>query len=122
MRRSWWILGVALAVIIVALAARAVRSSPQPPTHPVVPMRFAPAPRREFSESDAITRLRVYLVSYDPYDVPRDCLNVLSNGYGDGGYALEVVDHCAAQPRTLGRWRVDAVTHAVSHQRAPARR
>jgi hypothetical protein len=85
-------------------------------------MRFAPAPRREFSESDAISRLRVYLTSYDPYDVPRDCLSVRSDGYRDGGYALEVVDHCAAQPEALGRWRVDAVTHAISRQRSLAGR
>ena len=122
MRRSFWILGVALTVILVALAARAVRSSPEPPTQQIVPMRFAPPPRHEFSESDAISRLRVYLASYDPYDVPRDCLSVRSNGYRDGGYALEVVDHCAPQRQALGRWRVDAVTRAVSRQRAPAPR
>jgi len=121
MRRSWWIFGVALTVMIV-LAARAVRSSPEPPIQQVVPMRFAPAPRHEFNESDAISRLRAYLASYDPYDVPRDCLSVRSNGYRVRGYELEVVDHCALQPRTLGRWRVDAVTRAVSRQRASAKR
>ena len=120
MRRYWWIFGVALTVMIV-LAARAVRSSPEP-IQQVVPMRFAAAPRHEFNESDAISRLRGYLASYDPYDVPRDCLSVRSDGYRVGGYALEVVDHCAVQPRTLGRWRVDAVTRAVSRQRASAKR
>ncbi|SRR5712692_10188617 len=83
MRRSWWIFGVALTVMIV-LAARAVRSSPEPAIQQVVPMRFAPAPRHEFNESDAISRLRAYLASYDPYDVPRDCLSVRSNGYRVG--------------------------------------
>ena len=121
MRRSWWIFGIALTVMIV-VAARAVRSSPEPRIQQVVPMRFAPAPRHEFNESDAISRLRTYLASYDPYDVPRDCLSVLGNGYRAGGYALEVVNHCAVQPRKLGSWRVDAVTRAVSRQRASATR
>ncbi len=72
---------------------------------------------RGISEADAVARLRSYIVSYDPYDVPRDCLNIRSLGYEGVGYTLEVTNVCAPQSFPLGRWRVDAVTREVSHQR-----
>ena len=67
----------------------------------------------DLSDAAAASRLRRYLMQYDPYEVSRDCLDIraLQNDF------YEVVNRCAPANPALGRWRVDRVTHAILRQR-----
>jgi len=71
------------------------------------------AEAHELSSEDALVRLRTYIRSYNPYDVPRNCLEIRS---GDD-YTFEVANRCSAAREVLGKWRVDKVTRAVLRQR-----
>jgi hypothetical protein len=72
------------------------------------------AEAHELSSADALARLRTYIRSYNPYDVPRNCLEIRS---GDDDYTFEVVNRCSAAREVLGKWRVDKLTRAVLRQR-----
>ena len=61
------------------------------------------------ANSDAHAVLRRFLQSYNPYDVPRNCLEI----HDMDGATFEVINRCAAEPASLGRLRVDKVTHTV---------
>ena len=77
-----------------------------------------PSHHHEISAHDAVVRLRGYLQSYDPYDVPRDCLEVRIDGYRNAGYTLEVMNACATRPVSIGRWRINTVTRELLRQRS----
>jgi hypothetical protein len=62
---------------------------------------------------DAHARLRRYLQSYDPYAVPRACLEIRAVA----GDLFDVVNECAPDRELLGRWRVDKKTGTLSRQR-----
>jgi hypothetical protein len=83
----------------------------------MLPPPGRPTPSGEISAHDAAARLRGYLRSYDPYDVPGDCLEVRTDGYDDAGYSFEVMNICAARPVVVGRWRVKTVTREILRQR-----
>jgi hypothetical protein len=59
--------------------------------------------------------MRRFLQAYNPYDVPRSCLDIQATD--DDQYVFEVMNRCAATAQLLGRWRVDKVSHAVIRQR-----
>jgi len=76
------------------------------------------------SESDAVIHLRSFLAQNDPYGVPLACLDVHSLGLRNRGYTLEVAQHpcdASSDSRTLGRWRVDALTREIFRQRGDGR-
>ena len=97
------------------------RTAPAPVERPVprAPSPVAPSPvsqpsrASQISEEDAVSRLKSFVISNKSYDIPTDCLDVRSVGYKNVGYTLNVVDLCGPDPRSLGRWRVDAVTREV---------
>lgn len=60
------------------------------------------------SEAEAILRLRRSL------DLPTNCVAVISHGFREGGYDLAAVNSC--DHTTLGRWRVDGKSGAVSRR------
>lgn len=68
-----------------------------------------------------MARLTSFVISNNIYDVPKECVDVRSNGYKNVGYTLNVVDLCGPEPRSLGRWRVDAVTREVFRQSGDGR-
>ena len=86
---------------------------PAMPPAPVIAPRQPPARAAQISESDAIARLKSFVISKGSYDVPGDCIDVRSLGYKNVGYTLNVVDLCGPDPRSLGYWRVDALTREV---------
>jgi hypothetical protein len=97
-------------------------SIPRPqPTPPPVTASAPPSTQHELSEREAIAKLNDTLTAQHPYDVSADCIDVRSEGYRNVGYTLVVRDSCAADPRTLGRWRVDARTGEVFRQQEDGR-
>ena len=76
---------------------------------------LAPDPGRASARPDPHSILRRYLQAYDPYDVPRDCLDIRT--VENAKYVFEVMNRCAATAQLLGRWRVDEVTGAVLRRR-----
>jgi hypothetical protein len=75
----------------------------------------APDPGRASARPDPHSILRRYLQAYDPYDVPRNCLDIRT--VENAKYVFEVINRCAATAQLLGRWRVDEVTGAVLRRR-----
>ena len=75
-----------------------------------------PARAAQISEEDAVTRVKSFVLSNKSYDVPTDCVDVRSDGYKNVGYTINVLDLCGPQPRSLGHWRVDALTREVFRQ------
>lgn len=61
---------------------------------------------------DPHARLRRYLQSYDPYAVPRACLEIRS----ETGDVFDVLNQCTPDRQLLGRWRVDTLTGAVARR------
>src|SRR6266487_1399722 len=59
--------------------------------------------------TDSHARLRRYLQSYDPYAVPRACLEIRA-AEDD---LFDVINQCTPDRELLGRWRVDKLTGAV---------
>ncbi|MEO6260123.1 MAG: hypothetical protein ABIP63_07210 [Thermoanaerobaculia bacterium] len=109
----------------------AAQPSPRP-VPPAVPIQRtvpapAPAPARppsrsaELSEGEAVSRVKSFVISSKSYDIPADCVEVRSLGYKNVGYTLNVVDLCGPDPRSLGHWRVDAVTREVFRQSGDGR-
>ena len=86
---------------------------------PAAPSPDTPSPAKQpprpaqISEDDAVSRVKSFVISNKSYDIPTDCLDVRSLGYKNVGYTLNVLDLCGPNPRTLGHWRVDAVTREV---------
>lgn len=79
----------------------------------------APAPREEITDGEALSVLRNYLASNNPYDdVSGDCLQTRSMGYKNVGYTFSVWSSCVegGGSRMLGRWRVDAKTREIFRQ------
>ena len=68
-----------------------------------------------------MTRVKSFVLSNKSYDVPTDCVDVRSQGYRNVGYTINVLDLCGPQPRSLGHWRVDAVTREVFRQNGSGR-
>jgi hypothetical protein len=66
----------------------------------------------EPAPSDAHARLRRYLQSYDPYPVPRACLEIRAVA----GDLFDVVNQCAPDRELLGRWHVDKLTGAIARR------
>ena len=62
---------------------------------------------------DTHARLRRYLQSYDPYNVPRECLEIQSAGDD----LFKVVNRCKPDRELLGRFNVDKLTGAVARRR-----
>ena len=58
---------------------------------------------------DPHARLRRYLQAYDPYAVPRACLEIRAAADD----IFDVVNQCTPDRELLGRWRVDRLTGAV---------
>jgi hypothetical protein len=58
---------------------------------------------------DPHARLRRYLQAYDPYAVPRTCLEIRAAADD----VFDVVNQCTPDRQLLGRWRVDKLTGAV---------
>jgi hypothetical protein len=101
-------------IAILMLTAYAILASNRedPPvtvteTITVTALAIEPAP------SDAHARLRRYLQSYNPYTVPRACLEIRA-GQGD---VFDVVNECTPDRQLLGRWRVNKITGTVLRQR-----
>jgi hypothetical protein len=95
----------------------------QPRPTPVQPHPApAPPPRderaEEITDSEALSTLRGYLASNNPYDTSGDCLQTRSMGYKNVGYTFSVWDSCVegGGSRMLGRWRVDSKTREVFRQ------
>ena len=59
------------------------------------------------SEAEATMLLRRHFVN-----IKSECVAILSDGYRDGGYMMNVVNGC--DHTRLGRWRVDGRTKAVT--------
>lgn len=93
---------------------------PAPPRQTAAAPRPAPAPSREISEDDAMNVLRGYIIARNYYPVDRNCFHVVSLGYKNVGYTLDVVDRCGNRGR-LGRWRVDSKTREVFRQQGDGR-
>ena len=66
-------------------------------------------------------RVKSLVISSKFYDIPADCIDVRSQGYRNVGYTLNVVDLCGPDPRSIGHWRVDAVTGEVFRQNGEGR-
>jgi hypothetical protein len=88
----------------------------QPRPAPTPPPRDEPA--EEITDSEALSTLRGYLASNNPYEASGDCLQTRSMGYQNVGYTFSVWDSCVegGGSRMLGRWRVDAKTREVFRQ------
>ena len=65
--------------------------------------------------ADAHARLRRYLQAYDPYTVPRACLEIRAAADD----LFDVVNQCTPDRELLGRWRVDKLTGAVVRRPLP---
>ena len=61
----------------------------------------------QISEAEATMLLRRHFVN-----IKSECVAILSDGYRDGGYMMNVVNGC--DHTRLGRWRVDGQTKAVT--------
>jgi hypothetical protein len=67
----------------------------------------------EPAQSDAHARLRRYLQSYNPYTVPRACLEIRA-GEGD---LFDILNQCTPDRQLLGQWRVDKLSGTVVRRR-----
>lgn len=104
--------------------SRPLPSTPPPVRTEPPPVRTEPPPSTargagEISEEEAISTLRGYINTRDYYRVGRECISVVSSGYQNVGYTMDVHDSCAG--RRLGRWRVDSKTREVFRQREDGR-
>ena len=77
---------------------------PRPDTGPVRVVHDRPG--GNVDEAEAALVLRHHL------SMKADCLALIKRGYHNGDYSFDAVDSC--QRTRLGRWRVNAKTHAVS--------
>src|ERR1700737_1434246 len=66
----------------------------------------------EPAQSDAHARLRRYLQAYDPYPVPRTCLEIRTVASD----RFDVVNQCTPDRQLPGRWRVDNLTGAIARR------
>ena len=62
---------------------------------------------------DTHARLRRYLQSYNPYDVPRECLEIQTAGDD----LFNVVNQCKPDRELLDRFHVDKLTGVVVRRR-----
>jgi hypothetical protein len=109
----------------VVIEQRPPIAQPRPQPRPA-PVQTRPAPvppprderAEEITDSEALSTLRGYLASNNPYDASGDCLQTRSMGYQNVGYTFSVWDSCVegGGSRMLGRWRVDAKTREVFRQ------
>jgi hypothetical protein len=68
-------------------------------------------PGAAINEPEAVLILR-HSFAAQPDPIKGECVAVISRGYKDGHYSFDAVDSC--RHTSLGRWRVDAHTRAVS--------
>jgi hypothetical protein len=61
------------------------------------------------AQPDPHARLRRYLQAYDPYAVPRACLEIRPTAND----LFDVVNQCTPDRELLGRWHVDKLTGAI---------
>lgn len=66
----------------------------------------------EAAPLDAHARLRRYLQSYDPYAVPRTCLDIRAVAAD----LFDVVNQCTPDREVLGRWHVDKITGVIARR------
>jgi len=69
----------------------------------------APVAKSLPGQAGAMLAIRQRLVSDQ---LTNECLALISKGSRDGAYLVAAVDRC--QHRSLGEWKVDRKTHAVS--------
>jgi hypothetical protein len=116
----FWISTLIVVVILAALSFLLLKPIPFSPTTPKVTQKTAPvrvvhdrpggahrAKGALISEAEATMLLRRHFVNIKP-----ECVAILSDGYRDGGYMMNVVNRC--DHTRLGRWRVDGRTKAVT--------
>ncbi|HEY8131852.1 MAG TPA: zinc ribbon domain-containing protein [Thermoanaerobaculia bacterium] len=89
---------------------------PRPDTGPIRVVGDRPGGARRpagaaISEPEAILTLRHYFAAQE-HPIKSQCVAVMSKGYSNGYYSFNVVDSC--KRASLGRWRVEAKTRAVS--------
>lgn len=113
MRKSRIYATILTALMFMALGILASNSKEPMPEVSASITVTAYADGSELSPESAGSRLRRYLLQYDPYDVSRDCLDIRA-AEDD---MFDVVNRCAPTAPLLGRWRVDRLTHAVVRQR-----
>ena len=61
---------------------------------------------------DPHARLRRYLQAYDPYAVPRACLEIRPAAND----LFDVINQCTPDRELLGRWHVDKLTGAIARR------
>jgi hypothetical protein len=69
--------------------------------------------RPAISEEEAVTLLHSYIAKNR--SVSADCLVLLSEGLSTAGYTVSARDRC--NQKSLGRWRLNAKTRAISQVR-----
>ena len=95
-----------------------ISNAPPVTTATIAPPAASP-PSSEITETEARAILARYLDARDPYHTPGNCLDVRGTGYGNRGFAFDVLDRC--QSRRLGSWRVDSVTRELFEQKPDGR-
>jgi len=123
-RYRFWISTLVVVVILAALSFLLLRPDllPVSISHkpklvyrepaPVRVVRDRPGGARRakgalISEAEATMLLRRHFTN-----IKSECVAILSDGYRDGGYMMNVVNAC--DHTRLGRWRVDGKTKAVT--------
>jgi hypothetical protein len=121
-RYRFWISTLVVVVILAALSFLFLRPELIPSIWRNEAKRVDPAPVRVVrdrpggahrakgalvSEVEATMLLRRHFVN-----IKSECVAILSDGYRDGGYMMNVVNGC--DHTRLGRWRVDGKTKAVT--------
>ena len=96
----------------VLLTAWAILANDRPDSPVTVTETITVTAYAEPEQSDSQARLRRYLQAYDPYTVPRACLEIRA-AEGD---LFDVVNQCTPDRELLGRWRVDKLTGAVARR------
>jgi hypothetical protein len=89
---------------------------PRPDTGPIRVVGDRPGGARRpagvaINEPEAILTLRHYFAAQE-HPIKSQCVAVMSKGYSNGYYSFNVFDSC--KRASLGRWRVEAKTRAVS--------
>jgi hypothetical protein len=97
---------VVIAGVLALIAAAALFVDQPRSAHK--PLR-APVAKSLAGRAGAMQAVRQRLVSDQ---VPNECLAMMSKGMRDGAYIVDATDRC--RHRTLGEWKVDAKTHAVT--------
>jgi hypothetical protein len=98
--------------VVLLLTAWAILASDRENTPVTVTETITVTALAEPAPPDSPARLRRYLQSYDPYTVPRACLEVRAAGDD----LFDVVNQCAPDRELLGRWHVDKLTGTIARR------